>query len=352
MMFAIITVALISGAVSDRMKFGGWLLFAFGWFTLVYVPVAHWVWGGGFIGAKIHALDFAGGTAVHINAGAAALGLALVLGKRIGWPRESMQAAQRAVRRARRRPAVVRLVRLQRRLRADRRRHHRGRVRQHPGRHGRRPARLDHRGVDPRRQADPGRRLLRRGRRSGRHHPGLWLHRPAAGGAARPRRRCGLRPGGRPEVQARLRRLARRRRRPLRRRMDRLAVHRLLRHPPGQLRITDPGPGRQRGPVLRRRRRPSSAGSSLGSGTSRSTPSRSRALLALVIKARTVCGSTREAEVAGIDVAEHARERVRPHARRRAAAAAARSPWPGSAPEVAGDRRADGRADVSEKVAG
>jgi ammonium transporter, Amt family len=89
MMFAIITVALISGAASDRMKFGGWLLFAFGWFTLVYVPVAHWIWGGGFIGSKIKALDFAGGTAVHINAGAAALGLTLVLGRRIGWPREA-----------------------------------------------------------------------------------------------------------------------------------------------------------------------------------------------------------------------------------------------------------------------
>jgi ammonium transporter, Amt family len=91
MMFAIITVALISGAVSDRMKFGGWVLFAIGWFTLVYVPVAHWVWGGGFIGSKIRALDFAGGTAVHINAGAAALALVLVLGKRIGWPRENMR---------------------------------------------------------------------------------------------------------------------------------------------------------------------------------------------------------------------------------------------------------------------
>jgi len=91
MMFAIITVALISGAVSDRLKFGGWVLFALGWFTLVYVPVAHWVWGGGWIGAKLGALDFAGGTAVHINAGAAALGVALVLGKRIGWPRENMR---------------------------------------------------------------------------------------------------------------------------------------------------------------------------------------------------------------------------------------------------------------------
>ncbi|WP_306203845.1 ammonium transporter [Actinoplanes sp. RD1] len=91
MMFAVITVALISGALSDRLKFGGWILFALGWFTLVYVPVAHWVWGGGWIGAGVHALDFAGGTAVHINAGAAALGVVLVLGKRIGWPRENMR---------------------------------------------------------------------------------------------------------------------------------------------------------------------------------------------------------------------------------------------------------------------
>jgi ammonium transporter, Amt family len=91
MMFAVITVALISGALSDRLKFGGWVLFAIGWFTIVYVPVAHWVWGGGWIGAKLHALDFAGGTAVHINAGAAALAVALVLGKRIGWPRENMR---------------------------------------------------------------------------------------------------------------------------------------------------------------------------------------------------------------------------------------------------------------------
>jgi len=91
MMFAVITVALISGAISDRTKFAGWLLFAFAWFTLVYIPVAHAVWGGGFIFSKIHALDFAGGTAVHINAGAAALGLALALGKRVGWPREQFK---------------------------------------------------------------------------------------------------------------------------------------------------------------------------------------------------------------------------------------------------------------------
>ncbi|HEX6076698.1 MAG TPA: ammonium transporter [Micromonosporaceae bacterium] len=88
MMFAIITVALISGAISDRARFAGWLVFAFGWATLVYFPVAHMVWGGGLIGADIGALDFAGGTAVHINAGAAALALALVLGRRAGWPRD------------------------------------------------------------------------------------------------------------------------------------------------------------------------------------------------------------------------------------------------------------------------
>src|SRR5215467_907947 len=91
MMFAIITVALISGSISDRAKFSGWIVFAFGWFTLVYVPVAHWIWGGGFIGAKLHALDFAGGTAVHINAGAAALALAIVLGRRVGWPKENVK---------------------------------------------------------------------------------------------------------------------------------------------------------------------------------------------------------------------------------------------------------------------
>jgi Amt family ammonium transporter len=91
MMFAIITVALISGSISDRAKFSGWLVFAFGWFTIVYVPVAHWIWGGGFINTKLHALDFAGGTAVHINAGSAAFALAIVLGKRVGWPKETFK---------------------------------------------------------------------------------------------------------------------------------------------------------------------------------------------------------------------------------------------------------------------
>ncbi|KHO18311.1 ammonium transporter [Mycolicibacterium setense] len=90
-LFAAITVALISGAVADRMKFGAWMIFAAVWAVLVYFPVAHWVFAfdgvvtensvGGWIANKLHAIDFAGGTAVHINAGAAALAVAIVLGK-------------------------------------------------------------------------------------------------------------------------------------------------------------------------------------------------------------------------------------------------------------------------------
>ena len=78
--FAAITVALASGAYIERMKFSAWIVFSVLWMTLVYIPVAHWVWGGGFL-AKLGALDFAGGTVVHINAGIAALVGALVLGK-------------------------------------------------------------------------------------------------------------------------------------------------------------------------------------------------------------------------------------------------------------------------------
>lgn len=79
--FAAITVALASGAYIERMKFSAWILFSVLWMTFAYVPVAHWVWGGGFL-AKLGALDFAGGTVVHINAGVAALVGALVLGRR------------------------------------------------------------------------------------------------------------------------------------------------------------------------------------------------------------------------------------------------------------------------------
>ncbi|MEV4563136.1 ammonium transporter [Nonomuraea sp. NPDC049419] len=90
MTFAIITVALISGAIADRAKFGAWMLFGVIWATIVYFPVAHWVWGGGWLNS-MGIEDFAGGTVVHINAGAAALALALVLGKRQGWRKEPMR---------------------------------------------------------------------------------------------------------------------------------------------------------------------------------------------------------------------------------------------------------------------
>ncbi|MFF5209833.1 ammonium transporter [Streptosporangium sp. NPDC000396] len=88
--FAIITVALISGAIADRAKFGAWVLFTFVWATVVYFPVAHWVWGNGWL-FNLGIEDFAGGTVVHINAGAAALALALVIGKRAGWRKDPMR---------------------------------------------------------------------------------------------------------------------------------------------------------------------------------------------------------------------------------------------------------------------
>src|SRR5215216_3941104 len=102
--FAIITVALISGAIADRAKFNTWLLFAGIWGTLVYFPIAHWVFDfsltddsgavthvGGWIANTLEAIDFAGGTAVHINAGVAGLALAIILGKRIGWRHDPMR---------------------------------------------------------------------------------------------------------------------------------------------------------------------------------------------------------------------------------------------------------------------
>jgi Amt family ammonium transporter len=86
-MFAIITPALITGAFAERMKFGAFVVFSLLWATLVYDPICHWVWGGGFLGA-LGALDFAGGTVVHISSGVAALAAALVMGPRLGYPKE------------------------------------------------------------------------------------------------------------------------------------------------------------------------------------------------------------------------------------------------------------------------
>lgn len=97
MTFAAITPALISGAVADRLRFSAWALFVPVWSLLVYVPVTYWIYGAdndtgeliGWLGAR-GSLDFAGGTAIHVNAGAAALAMVLVLGRRSGWPKETM----------------------------------------------------------------------------------------------------------------------------------------------------------------------------------------------------------------------------------------------------------------------
>ncbi len=89
MTFAIITVALVAGSVADRLRFSAYLLFCAFWLMLVYVPIAHWVWGGGFLGSY-GLLDFAGGTVVHLNAGVAGLTAAYVLGARRGYGSENL----------------------------------------------------------------------------------------------------------------------------------------------------------------------------------------------------------------------------------------------------------------------
>jgi Amt family ammonium transporter len=101
LMFAVITVALLVGAVAERARFWPWLLFVVVWVTLVYLPLAHWVFAfdgfagpgttGGWLVNKLHALDFAGGTAVEVNSGAAAVALAIVIGQRHGWPRQAIR---------------------------------------------------------------------------------------------------------------------------------------------------------------------------------------------------------------------------------------------------------------------
>jgi len=90
MMFAVITPALITGAFAERKRFKAFVVFTLLWATLVYDPVAHWVWGGGWLGKGLGALDFAGGTVVHITSGVSALVAALVLGRRKGYGAEAM----------------------------------------------------------------------------------------------------------------------------------------------------------------------------------------------------------------------------------------------------------------------
>ena len=172
--FAIITPALIAGAFAERMKFSAMMWFMGLWSLIVYAPIAHWVWGGGFLG-DWGVLDFAGGTVVHINAGVAGLVCALVLGKRKGFGTENMAPHNLVY-------SVIGASLLwvgwfgfnagsavggQRQ-----RRHGDG---GDPVRHGRGGACLDVRRVGDARQAVGARHHLRRGRRPGRHHAGVGL---------------------------------------------------------------------------------------------------------------------------------------------------------------------------------
>ena len=241
--FAIITVALISGAIADRAKFSTWMIFVGIWASLVYFPVAHWVFDftltddndvvthtGGWIANNLAALDFAGGTAVHINAGVAGLALAIVLGKRLGWRKEPM------------RPHNLTLVML-------------GAGLLWFGWFGFNAGSAVSAGNTaavawvntlvataaaslgwllteriPRRPPDLARCRLRRRGRPGRHHTGRPLGISDRRHHSRRDRRCALRAGGRAEVQARLRRLARRGRRAPGRRPVGHPVHRPARH--------------------------------------------------------------------------------------------------------------------------
>ncbi|MER7277064.1 ammonium transporter [Dactylosporangium sp. NPDC000244] len=91
LMFAVITAALLSGAIADRARFGAWIGFVAVWVLVVYVPIAHWVFGGGWIATHLHILDLAGGTVVEVNSGASGLALALVLGPRLGFRSDPMR---------------------------------------------------------------------------------------------------------------------------------------------------------------------------------------------------------------------------------------------------------------------
>ena len=166
MMFAVITPALITGATADRLKFSSYALFIALWSLIVYSPVAHWVWDGGGWIFDMGALDFAGGAAIHINAGIAALAVVAVIGQRRG-PRQRADAApQPAADRARHRHPLVRLVRVQRRLGARRRRRRRPGAGEHAPGGGGGDARLVDRRTPQDRSRDDARCLLGRRRRT------------------------------------------------------------------------------------------------------------------------------------------------------------------------------------------
>ena len=174
-MFAIITPALITGAFADRVNFKSYLKFLVLWSLFVYVPFAHWLWGGGFLAAW-GALDFAGGMVVHVSAGMAALASVWVVGARRFGPGRAKRRAQHRLRGAGHRPPVVRLVRLQRRLRAGGQRRGRAGLREHRHRRLDRHVHLAVHHLVEGRQAEPDRRLHRSRRRARLRHAVRRLH--------------------------------------------------------------------------------------------------------------------------------------------------------------------------------
>ena len=185
-MFAIITPALITGAFADRVKFKSYLWFLVLWSILVYIPFVHWIWGGGWL-AQQGVLDFAGGLVVHVSAGFAALASVFVVGKRHfgkgerGLPHNIAFVALGTA------PAVVRLVRVQRRLGAGRERHRRPGVREHRHRRVDRHVHLagDHLDGSDGKPSLVGALTGRRGRPR-LHHPGRRLRAHVGGVHLRP----------------------------------------------------------------------------------------------------------------------------------------------------------------------
>ena len=175
MMFAIITPALITGAFTNRVRFVPYLIFLTVWLLFVYFPFVHMVWGGGLL-QRWGVLDFAGGIVVHAIAGMAALASVFFVGKR---KVAEKGPAQHPAGRARHRPAVVRLVRLQRRQRAAGRRRHGAGLPEHRHRRLLRGHHLADHGVDLREEAQVPRPAHRLHRRPRHHHPGGRLRDPA-----------------------------------------------------------------------------------------------------------------------------------------------------------------------------
>ncbi len=255
-MFAIITPALITGAFTNRVTFKAYMLFLTGWLTFVYFPFVHMVWGGGIL-AKWGVLDFAGGIVVHNIAGHRRPRLDPLRRQAQG---RGPRAAPHPARRARHRPPLVRLVRLQRGERVPGRLRHGRRLPQHRPRRQLRRHRLARHGLDDVEEAEVPRPPHGRRRGPGDDHPGRGLRLAHHRLPHRRHRRRRLLLRRRPEEQARLGRRPRRLGRPRRRRLHRDHPLRHLRHDGLQ-------PGGRRRPPPRQH---------AASSSSSSSPSRSR----------------------------------------------------------------------------